>query len=224
MLRAGVPAPAAFVAISFEVLAAWPVIIAVMLPLAWRHLPGWWETAVPAMGRAVASAWPWLLAAVALGVAAWAVARRWQPRAPGRIGRSLYRARVYWRRMPLGPILASVPMTLLNLGSRVGILVALALTLPEPTAVGTLVIGSFMLLYAQLVLPAPSGAGVVDFGFLAGAAGDLGSRGALLLLAWRFYTSGVGLLLGAGLAIRIYGWSALLRIIRRREVAPSQPA
>jgi uncharacterized membrane protein YbhN (UPF0104 family) len=80
---------------------------------------------------------------------------------------------------------------------------------------GPMVLGSFALLYTQLILPTPSGAGAVELGFLGGAAGDLGSRAGWLLLAWRFYTNGVGVALGIGLAAHAYGWPALRRLARR---------
>ena len=83
-------------------------------------------------------------------------------------------------------------MSFINLATRVAILPVLALTLPIPPAMGPLAVGSFALLYSQLVLPTPSGAGAVELGFLGGAAGDLGSGEGWLLLAWRFYTNGVG--------------------------------
>jgi uncharacterized membrane protein YbhN (UPF0104 family) len=79
-----------------------------------------------------------------------------------------------------------------------------------------MMLGSFALLYSQLVLPTPSGAGVVELGFLGGAAGDLGDHQAWLLLAWRFYTNGLGVLLGIWLAAHIYGWPALRKLARQR--------
>ena len=210
MLRAGVPPAAAFVAISAEVLAAWPVIIAVALPLAWYFAPEWWLTAAPRVAGAAERAWPWVAALLVLSMAAWGIARRAShPRAL----RPLRRVQVYWRRLPPGPLLASAPLTLVNVVARTGILMALALTLHDPPPIAILAFGSFALLYAQLVLPTPSGAGVVDFGFLAGAAGDLGGRGAELLLWWRFYSSGVGLMLGIALAVRTYGWPAVRRLV-----------
>lgn len=224
MLRAGVPASAAFVAISLEVLAAWPVIVAVMLPLAWWIAPEWWRAAIPALGSSIATAWPWLVIIALLCAAAWYLARRFTTFAPSRLRRPIRRVRVYWRRMPVWPVLAGIPMTLLNLASRVGILVALAATLPDPSPLGVLVFGSFMLLYAQLVVPTPSGIGLVDFGFLGGAAGALGGQGAALLLAWRFYTSGVGLVLGSGLAVRIYGRPAFVRALMIAAAATSRRA
>lgn len=224
MLRAGVPATAAFVAISLEVLAAWPVIVAVMLPLAWSFAPAWWGAAVPALASAASRGWPWLVLLAFLCVVAWSLARRFAALSPSRLRRPLRRVRAYWRRMPVWPLVGSVPLTLLNLLSRVGILVALTATLPEREALGVVVIGSFMLLYAQLVVPTPSGAGVVDFGFLGGAAGSLGGEAAALLVAWRFYTSGVGLLLGGGLALAVYGRAAVARGLTRVGAGPSRRA
>ena len=222
MLRANVPASAAFVAIALEVLASWPVVIAMALPVAWRFAPAWWRTAAPALTAAARDSWHWITLIVVASVAAWLVARR-VARTSRRLGRPLRRAAVYWRRMPLGHLLLTIPLTMVNLAARTGILVALALTLPDPPALGPLLVGSFALLYAQLVLPTPSGAGAVDFSFLGGAAGHLGPGDAALLLAWRFYTNGVGVLLGGALAIRAYGWPALRALVTRGE-APSPRA
>jgi uncharacterized membrane protein YbhN (UPF0104 family) len=122
---------------------------------------------------------------------------------------------VYWRRMPVWPLVASLPLSFLNLATRVAILPVLASTLPDPPELGPMVLGSFALLYSQMLLPTPSGAGAVELGFLGGAAGDLGGRSGWLLLAWRFYTNGVGILLGVGLAAHAYGWPALRRLARR---------
>jgi uncharacterized membrane protein YbhN (UPF0104 family) len=222
MLRAGVPAPAAFVAIALEVMASWPVVLAVAVPVALRHAPDWWASAAPALARAARGAWHWVAAIVVASLAAWVVARR-VARPARRLRRPLRRAAVYWRRMPIGHLLLTAPLTLANLAARTGILVVLALTLPNPPAIGPLLVGSFALLYAQLVLPTPSGAGAVDFSFLGGAAGHLGPRDAMLLVAWRFYTNGVGILLGGLLALRAYGWPALRAAVTRGE-APSPRA
>ena len=97
--------------------------------------------------------------------------------------RPVRRAFVYWRRMPRWPLLASLPLSLINLVTRVAILSVLALTLPDPPALGPMALGSFALLYSQLILPTPSGAGAVELGFLGGAAGDLGDNEGWLLLA-----------------------------------------
>jgi uncharacterized membrane protein YbhN (UPF0104 family) len=109
-----------------------------------------------------------------------------------------------------------MPLSLVNLVARVAILPVLALTLTSPPALGPMALGSFALLYSQLVLPTPAGAGPVELGFLGGAAGDLGAGEGWLLLAWRFYTSGIGVLLGVLIAARIYGWPVLRKLVRRR--------
>ena len=216
MLRSRVPAPAAFVAISLEVLAGWPVIIVAAGWLAWRYAPEWWQEAGPRLSSAAAAAWPWVLAVAFLSLLAWRSARKKVSSPAARqLRRPVRRAMVYWRRMPRWPLVASVPLSLINLATRVAILPVLALALPSPPPMGPLALGSFALLYSQLVLPTPSGAGAVELGFLGGAAGDLGADEGWLLLAWRFYTNGIGVLLGVALAARIYGWPALRQLAGR---------
>jgi uncharacterized membrane protein YbhN (UPF0104 family) len=226
MLRSGVPATAAFVAISLEVLAAWPVIIAAAGWLAWRYAPAWWLTAEPRLAAAAHGAWPWIALVLLASVIAWRYARRMTSPMARQLRRPIRRAFVYWRRMPLWPLVASAPLSLVNLVARVAILPVLALTLPHPPALGPMALGSFALLYSQLVLPTPSGAGAVELGFLGGAAGDLGDNEGWLLLAWRFYTNGIGVILGIWLAAHIYGWPALRRLVRRgsTEVTPQPEA
>lgn len=215
MLKSRVPATAAFVAISLEVLAAWPVILIAAGWLIWRHAPDWWTTAGPRLIEAAAGAWPWVAVVTVVSVAAWWYARRVASPAVRHVRRPVRRALVYWRRMPLWPLVVSLPLSFLNLATRVAILPVLALTLPAPPAIGPMLVGSFALLYSQLLLPTPSGAGAVELGFLGGAAGDLGARAGWLLLAWRFWTNGVGVVLGVALAAHAYGWPALRRLARR---------
>jgi uncharacterized membrane protein YbhN (UPF0104 family) len=212
MLRSGVPASAAFVGISFEVLAAWPVIILAAGWLIWEYAPAWWVSTGPALGAAVRDGWPWVVVVLVASVAAWAYAYRVRSPVTRRLHRPVNRILMYWRKMPSWPLLASMPLSLVNLASRVAILPVLAMTLTSPPALGPMALGSFALLYSQLVLPTPSGAGPVELGFLAGAAGDMGQGQGWLLLAWRFYTSGVGVLLGVLLAGTIYGWPALRKL------------
>jgi uncharacterized membrane protein YbhN (UPF0104 family) len=117
--------------------------------------------------------------------------------------------------MPRWPLLASVPLSLVNIATRVAILPVLAFSLPSPPALGPTAVGSFALLYSQLVLPTPSGVGAVEIGFLGGAAGDLGEGEGWLLVAWRVYTNGIGLLLGVLFALQIYGWSAVRGVVEQ---------
>jgi uncharacterized membrane protein YbhN (UPF0104 family) len=214
MLRSGVPATAAFVGISFEVLAAWPVIIAAAGWLIWRYAPAWWLSAGPSLWTAATGAWPWVLLVLVISVLAWIHASRVRSPVARQLHRPVRRILVYWRKMPWWPLLASMPLSLINLATRVAILPVLALTLTSPPALGPMTLGSFALLYSQLVLPTPSGAGPVELGFLGGAAGDLGDGEEWLLLAWRFYTSGIGVLLGVLIAASIYGWPALRMLVR----------
>jgi uncharacterized membrane protein YbhN (UPF0104 family) len=215
MLRSGVPAPAAFVGISLEVLAAWPVVIIAVAWLAWQYAPAWWISAGPRLGAAAEEAWPWVAAVLLASLIAWHYARLVASPVTRHLRRPVRRALVYWRRMPAWPLIASIPLSLANLVTRVAILPVLALTLADPPAIGPMMLGSFALLYSQLVLPTPSGAGAVELGFLGGAAGDLGDHQGWLLLAWRFYTNGVGVLLGVWLAAKIYGWPALRKLVRQ---------
>jgi uncharacterized membrane protein YbhN (UPF0104 family) len=215
MLRSRVPAPAAFVGISLEVLAAWPVILAAAGWLVWRYAPAWWSSAGPRLAGAAERAWPWVVLVVVASVIVWLYARRVASPMSRQLRRPVRRALVYWRRMPTWPLLASIPLSLVNLVTRVAILPILALTLAVPPELGPATLGSFALLYSQLVLPTPSGAGAVELGFLGGAAGDLGQNEGWLLLAWRFYTNGIGVLLGVWLAARIYGWPALRKLVQR---------
>jgi uncharacterized membrane protein YbhN (UPF0104 family) len=215
MLRSGVPAAGAFVAISLEVLAAWPVIIVAAAWLVWAYAPAWWVSVGPRLGAAAEHAWPWVVVVILASALAWRYARLVTSPVARQLRRPVRRALVYWRRMPRWPLLASIPLSAINLATRVAILPILALTLPEPPAMGPMLLGSFALLYSQLVLPTPSGAGAVELGFLGGAAGDLGEHQGWLLLAWRFYTNGVGVVIGIWLAAQIYGWPALRKLVRQ---------
>jgi uncharacterized membrane protein YbhN (UPF0104 family) len=119
--------------------------------------------------------------------------------------------------MPAWPLLASVPLTFLGLAARVAILPVLALTLPFPPPMGPLTFGSFALLYAQVLVPTPSGAGVIDLGFVGGAVGDLGEHHRRLLFIWRIYTTAAVVAIGAVVALKVYGVAAISALARRRE-------
>jgi uncharacterized membrane protein YbhN (UPF0104 family) len=167
------------------------------------------------MGATMREQWPWAVAVALLSVAAWWFGRRLARVAPHRIQRPMRRIMVYWRRMPWWPLAASFGFSLVNVATRLALLPVLALALPSPPSMPTLLVGSFVLIYGQMILPTPAGAGAVELGFFAGAAGDLGGGGSWLLLMWRLYSSGLGTAAGAAWAVHQYGWPALRRFVRR---------
>ena len=209
MLACGMPATASFVAIAYEVITAWPVLIAVGLWVFLGFAPEWWASAGPQLEASVRQAWPWVLAIVAVSLLAWAAGHRVAHAIPRQFKRPIGRLRVYWRRMPRWPLLASLPLSFVNVITRIAILPVLALTLPDPPSLPVLIVGSFTLIYAQLFLPTPGGAGAVEFGFLGGAVGNLGDDASHLLFAWRLYANGIGAALGVWLAVQHYGWPAI---------------
>ncbi len=214
LLRTGVRLTAALVGVTLEAVLSRLALIAVASWLIWRYAPAWWLTAGPSLSAAAAKAWPWLAVVLLIGILIWAYTRRVVSPATKRLRRPLRRVLVYLRRMPRGPLVASIPLSIMAIALRIAILPVLALTLPSPPAAGPLIFGSFALLYSQMVLPTPSGAGVVELGFLGGAAGELGAGEGWILLAWRFYTNGIGVMLGVWLAAGIYGWPFLRKLIR----------
>ena len=220
MLGAGVPATASFVAIAYEVITAWPVLIAIAAWIMVKYAPEWWDTAGPHLATNLREGWEWALAVALLSLLAWLGARRIARALPRQVVRPLRRILVYWRRMPRWPLLASLPLSAVNVITRVALLPVLALTLPDAPPLPVLIVGSFALIYSQLILPTPSRAGVVDLGFLGGAAGNLAGNGGLLL-AWRIYSNGIGTALGLVLAFRHVGIPAIKATIGRLLGSPS---
>lgn len=224
LARARVPLTAGLVAIGIEVVVMWPVILIASGILALLYAPQWWSTAGPHLARAVRGGWPWIVAVAVVSVLTWLVARRVFPSASHLMRRSMRRALAYARRMPRWPLLAGIPLSLVGLAARVAILPVLASTLPSHPPLGPLSFASFVLLYGQLLLPTPSGAGVVELGFLGGAVGELGGELGAILLLWRFYTTFVLVALGIVLGVRHYGRAAMSAMLRGRPPVAAAPA
>jgi uncharacterized membrane protein YbhN (UPF0104 family) len=216
MLRSRVRLTPALVGITLEAVISRLVLIAVAAWLIWEYAPAWWVTAGPSLQAGASKAWPWIVLVLIAGVVLWRYAQRAVSPPTRRLRRPMRRVLVYLRRMPRGPLVASLPLSVIPIATRIAILPVLVLTLPSPPPLGPAIFGSFALLYSQMVLPTPSGAGVVELGFLGGAAGELGDGQGWILLAWRFYTNGVGVLLGVWLALSIYGWPVLRKVLRGR--------
>ena len=223
-ILSGVPVAAGVVAIAIETVVMWPVNLAVGLWLAVMYAPEWWRTAGPALADTADDAWPWLLAMLVAGALAWWIVRRYAPALSHSMRRGTRRAWVYARRMPRWPLMLGAVATLASVVARVAILPVLAMTLPHPPPVGPLAFASFALIFAQLLLPTPSGAGVVELGFLGGAVGNLGGGYRTLLLVWRLYTTVLLIVLGIGLGLWRYGPQAVRAIVRGRGASEAVPA
>jgi uncharacterized membrane protein YbhN (UPF0104 family) len=214
LLRFGVPATAVFVAVAFEVITMWPVIILSALGIGYWFAPGWIAHTAPLLLRGLARSWVWLALAVLGSLLLFFIVRR-RVHVTTRVTRRPWRrVLVYGRRMPMSVLVLAAGSAFVNLATRTAILPILMATLPDPPPLGPAIVGSFALLYTQLVLPTPSGAGVVDLGFLAGAAGSAGGAEVPLLIWWRFYTTFIGVALGSWLAVRVFGWGAVRALFR----------
>jgi uncharacterized protein (TIRG00374 family) len=134
---------------------------------------------------------PWVAAVAVLVVAFAAVAVRFRGRIP-RVGASLRDALEHARHVAGLRLLAALGLTAVSMAMRVAVLPLLlwgAGALRDPM---TVMVGSFGLIYAQLLLPTPAGVGGVELGFVVGVAPLLpASSVAGLLLAWRVITVGV---------------------------------
>jgi len=170
---------------------------------------------VRSAGRIIeSSAFPWVVGAM---VAA-AIAARWLLRFRHQLPTSpltlLREAKRELAILPLPVIAGVVGTTLVSMAARTAILPVLAavpgIDLP------TMLVASFGLVYVQTILPTPSGAGGVEVFFIAMFGAQLDAAGlATLLLAWRFYTTGISVLVGGGLLLRLGWW----RLLRRPQAA-----
>jgi uncharacterized membrane protein YbhN (UPF0104 family) len=203
--RAGVATPRALAGLAVEALIDWVLlaVAAVLLGLAFA------DTAAAGVAHLVARATGRLArilvaAVVALALVSAALAHWYRRRhplpLPGGAAASLVATWRQARALGGRTVLLAATLTTLSMAARTAILPVLAAGLPglDPRAV---ILGSFALLYGQLALPTPAGAGAVELGFVGGFAGTMSPRAlAALLLAWRLYTLILGAALGAVLA------------------------
>jgi uncharacterized membrane protein YbhN (UPF0104 family) len=154
-----------------------------------RYGSAWWREVGSQMAPAISSntAW-WLIAFLVLLVVAGGVLLRKRRRMVARAAASLRRAlaaslRASHKLLAIGLVLSAV-----SLVARVALLPLLAIGVSQSVEVGVLAFVSFGLLYGQLVMPTPSGAGAVDALVLGGATGVHQHAGAMLA-AWRFYST-----------------------------------
>ena len=218
MRQEGISRAAAIVCVGVEFVAIMSLIALMALVLGLTLAPDWWATVGPQVARSAARSGPWLGVVVGLSVVAWLLMRRLAPDASSALSDELGAARGHAREIPASVYLLNVPLTILNTAARVAILPVLALTLQNPPPLAATVVGSFALLYSQAIIPTPAGAGAVELTFLGGAAGNLGGAEASLLLAWRCYTTLVGVVGGIALAVWRYGWAIVPGVRRGRRV------
>jgi uncharacterized membrane protein YbhN (UPF0104 family) len=139
---------------------------------------------------------PWVIGVAILVTVSAVVAFRFRGRFAS-VGASLRDALAHARRLAGPRLLGAIGLTVVSLAARIAVLPVLlwgAGALPDPV---TVVVGSFALIYAQLLLPTPAGVGGVELGFVLGVAPLLPpAKVAALLLMWRAMT--VGLPAGLG--------------------------
>jgi len=214
--RIGVPAQVTVPTLLVESILLYPVYAAIGAVLAGIAGQAWWQqlrTFSSDAGRMLA----WLAAIFAAGWVLVLIARRAAPHHSQKVGQSLAEGVALVRRMGLRPAWLTVPLTALDVITRIALLPVLALTVTDAPGWGLLAIASFAMLYGQIAMPTPGGAGIVDLGVLGGAAGDLGSHAGSILLWWRAYTAGFHM----ALCVPFLWW----RLARRRaSLGASEPA
>jgi uncharacterized membrane protein YbhN (UPF0104 family) len=197
----------------------WAVIVAIGGYVGWRFGSEWWQsvhlTLVPRLQHAL----PFISIIVVIGLLGWMVVHRLLPHVSAQVGGTMKSSLRLATRMPVWVIVVGFLLTAVRVLARVLVLVAVMATADVPPELGTVLVGSFALLYGQNFVPTPSGAGAVEVGFLGGAAGYTGSDADGLLVMWRFYTTLTGIILGLLFGIPHYGSAIRRRILYRRLVA-----
>ncbi|HEV8578103.1 MAG TPA: lysylphosphatidylglycerol synthase transmembrane domain-containing protein [Thermoanaerobaculia bacterium] len=197
--RAGVGTGTIVVASVAESVLTYPVLITIAVALALAFAPDWWRVIAPRMVRSSVSVGGWLVLALILGVVTWLVMRQFLPHVHSSARLKLALAGSELRRAGVAPLAWSLALTVTSTAARLAVLPMLTRTVTSPPPLGVVALSSFALLYGQLLLPVPSGAGAVELGFLAGGAGVGAGAARRLLLAWRLYTALIAI--GAGLLV-----------------------
>ena len=207
--RAGIDAAAAAVALAVEKLIDGIAIVVVALGLSvglgTRGLPG----ARAMIERLDSRAGPVIVGLLIVLVIGGAVAmRRYHHRHPQKVAEPLRKALVCLRQLPPSRIALVVAITFVGMTARVAILPVLCIGLAANIDIVAVVLGSFALLYSQLLMPMPSGIGGVEVGFALGFAPALSAGEiAALVVSWRLYT----LFLGAGFGALLLGRALVVR-------------
>ena len=208
----GVPLLVATVAVAVEAVLLYVVVIAVGAVLGFAFAPQW----LPSMREQlpdIEHVEIWLaVLAVASVVAFWG-ARRLARRLAGR-GLGLRQVLAAVRGLPFRVIGSVVLLSIGDVLIRVALLPVIVATVNPDLAVGPVSLGSFAMLYGQVITPTPAGAGAVELMFLGGGAGVLGESAGRLLFWWRVYSVGLAAAAGAVVALTRYA-PALARAFAR---------
>jgi uncharacterized membrane protein YbhN (UPF0104 family) len=216
LVHAGLTASDAIAVMAIEGIIEWLVVAAIGTFIGWRFGREWWHSVRHALVPHLRGALPWAILLGVVGVLVWLVARRVLPKLTVHVGTTLRDSlRLAWR-VPVWAVAVSVPLTAVHILARVAILPVVMATADFPPEFGTVLVGSFALLYGQNFVPTPSGMGAVELGFLGGAAGYTGSDATSLLLMWRFYTTLTGIILGLVCGLPLYGTAFHRSVLRRR--------
>ena len=160
---------------------------------------------VAALARRLASPefLPWFAAVAALVVLAGIVAWRLRHRFPPVVQHSLREALRETRRLSAPVLTGAAALTAVSMLARVAVLPVLLLAFIQLSHPLAAFVGSFALIYSQLLLPTPAGVGGVELGFVAGIAPMLPPTDtAALLVAWRLYSLVIPAGLGGVLLLR----------------------
>lgn len=186
----GLPGIAIALTVSCEMMTGWTMLVMLALPFFGLLAPEWLAEVGPGLVANLAGN-VGIVAAVAAAMLLMLAAAKMLPR---RLKAPVRGVVDGWQRMPRRILLISLLCSAVNIVARTSLLPAIILTMPDPPAAAALWLGSFILIYGQLVIPTPAGLGAVELGFLGGLAGEAG--GAATLVAWRWWSSGVTVLLG----------------------------
>jgi len=216
IMKAGLPVSDTLALVTVEGTVEYVTVVAIAALMGWRYGGEWWRatrgTLVPALRHAL----PWAAVIVLAGVVIWLILRRFVPTITIHVGGTLRDSLRNARRMPLWATGITVPLTAIHILARVAVLPVLISTIASPPPMGAVWLGSLALLYGQLLVPTPSGAGAVELSFLNGVAGVISSDATQILILWRFYTTLTGILLGFAFGVPLYGVAGRRWLLRRR--------
>jgi uncharacterized membrane protein YbhN (UPF0104 family) len=221
LINAGLNVSDTIALISVEAIIEWAVVITFGCWIIWHWGGEWWRTQQRVLLPHLRYAIPWVVLIVGIGLLIWFALRKFLPRISIHVGGTVRDSIRLARRMPVWAVAGSVPLTALHVAARLAILPVVLATLADPPALGTVLVGSFALIYGQNFLPTPSGAGAIELGFLDGAAGYVGPGASALLVMWRFYTTllsiGLGLVFGTAMYVPALHRMTRFILLRRRR-------